>query len=188
MDANERRIIDELFDKLRQAETYGPRDPDAESHIREQVGHQPAAPYYMAQAIVIQEQALAASQARIEMLERELRTRSSGGFLGTLFGGSRSATPTGTRAPSSGATPGFGDPRVAAHADPRRLHSGGGFLAGAMQTAMGVAGGMLIADALGEVFASDEAIAAESSQAEDMGAAEDADWSGDAFGGEDEEF
>jgi hypothetical protein len=35
----------------------------------ERDARQPAAPYLMAQAIVIQEQALAASQARIEELE-----------------------------------------------------------------------------------------------------------------------
>ena len=65
MDQNERQIIDELFGKLRQAEAQsGPRDPQAESYIREQVARQPAAPYLMAQAIVIQEQALAAFIAK----------------------------------------------------------------------------------------------------------------------------
>ena len=55
MDQNERQIIDELFGKLRQAETQsGPRDAQAEGFIREQVARQPAAPYLIAQAIVIQ--------------------------------------------------------------------------------------------------------------------------------------
>src|SRR3954452_12439588 len=91
MDQNERQIIEELFGKLRQAEAQsGPRDAQAENFIREQVARQPAAPYLMAQAIVIQEQALAQSQARIQELEQQLRSRPAsggGGLCGSLFGG-----------------------------------------------------------------------------------------------------
>ena len=93
MDQNERQIIDELFGKLRQAEAQsGPRDAQAEGFIREQVARQPAAPYLMAQAIVIQEQALAQSQARIQQLEEQIRSRPAassggGGLFGGLFGG-----------------------------------------------------------------------------------------------------
>src|SRR5687768_14512468 len=98
MDQNERQIIDELFGKLHQAEAQSsPRDPQADTYIREQVGRQPAAPYLMAQAIVMQEQALAASQARIQELEEQLRTRPAaggGGFLSGLFGGGAPQQPT----------------------------------------------------------------------------------------------
>lgn len=74
MDQTERQIIDDLFAKLRQAEAQsGPRAPQADAHIREHVARLPAAPYLMAQAIVMLEQALAASQARNEELEQQLR-------------------------------------------------------------------------------------------------------------------
>ena len=105
MDQTERQIIDDLFAKLHQAEAQsGPRDPEAEALIRERIARQPAAPYLMAQAIVMMEQALAASQGRNEELERQLRERPAaaaapaqsggGGLFGSLFGGSsRPAAP-----------------------------------------------------------------------------------------------
>jgi uncharacterized protein len=162
MDATERQVIDELFGKLRQVESQtGPREPQAEAYIRGQISRQPAAPYYMAQAIVMQEQALAAATARIEEMERERQAGpAGGGFLAGLFGGS-GAPAAGRR---SHAAP--GDPRVAAYARPegaaeQRPSGGSGFLAGAMQTAVGVAGGMVLANALGGMFGADEAAAAE---------------------------
>ena len=162
MDTTERQVIDELFGKLRQVEEQsGPRDPEAEAHIRGLVGRQPAAPYYMAQTIVMQEQALAAAQARLQDMESELKARpAGGGFLGGLFGG-------GTAPASHGRShDAVGDPRVAAYAKPdraggQRQAGGTGFLAGAMQTAVGVAGGMMLASALGSMFAADEAAVAD---------------------------
>ena len=71
MDSTERQVIDELFDKIRQAAGQsGPRDPEAEARIRHHVAQQSAAPYYMAQAIIIQEQASHASTAKTST-ERE---------------------------------------------------------------------------------------------------------------------
>lgn len=159
MDSTERQVIDELFAKIRQAEAQtGPRDDEAETLIRSRVAEQPAAPYYMAQAIVVQEQALAAAQARIEELEQQAASRpAAGGFLGGLFGGGDQPTqpPQGAR---RGAPPAGMDPRVAPYVDPRRGH-GSGFLAGAAQTAMGVAGGVLLANALAGLFTADPAAA-----------------------------
>jgi hypothetical protein len=189
MDQNERQIIDELFGKLRQAEAQsGPRDQQAENYIREQVTRQPSAPYLMAQAIVIQEQALATSQARIEELEQQAREQprpASGGFLGGLFGGGASSAPAPAR-PSMSRQAGVGDPRVAAYANPHQQQAGGGFLAGAMQTAMGVAGGVLIGSALASAFSGDAAAeepAAEEPMPEEMAAEEES-----FLGGEDEEL
>ena len=195
MDQNERQIIEELFGKLRQAEAQsGPRDPQAESFIREQVARQPAAPYLMAQAIVIQEQALAQSQARIQELEQQLRSRPAsggGGLFGSLFGGGAQQRQPGPPPNSPWGNQGHaqvGDPRVAAYANPQyQQRQGGGFMAGAMQTAMGVAGGMLIGSALGSMFSSGEAMAADAvdqvgEHVPDEIAADD----GDFFGGDEE--
>jgi hypothetical protein len=188
MDQNERQVIDELFGKLRQAEAQsGPRDKEAEDHIRTLVSSQPAAPYLMAQAIVIQEQALAAAQARIQEVERELAERPAGGggFLGSLFGGGAPARPPARAAQP----PGYGtvgDPRVAAYANPHQQRPGGGFLGGAMQTAMGVAGGMLIGSMLADAFSSGgEAIAAEAAEALPEEIPEDTGWD---LGGDEEQF
>lgn len=163
MDATERQVIDELFGKVKQAEGgSGPRDAQAEARIREHLAAQPAAPYYMAQAIIIQEQALKASQARVEELASELTQRpaAGGSFLSGLFGGGAPAKPPPVRpAPAAGI-----DPRLAAYNTPQQ-RQGGGFLGGAMQTAMGVAGGLLVGNALMSLF-SHEAAAAEPMLAE----------------------
>lgn len=224
MDQTERQIIDDLFAKLHQAEAQsGPRDPEAEALIRERIARQPAAPYLMAQAIVMMEQALAASQGRNEELERQLRERPAapaqsggGGLFGSLFGGGRPApqpqyqhpaaaqaamppgSPWGRPAANGPAAngpagaPAYGDPRVAAYAQQPR--AGGGFMAGAMQTAAGVAGGMLIGSALSSMLSGGEAMASEAAGAATDAATaatdhaeqavEDSGW-GD-FGGEEE--
>ena len=198
MDQNERQIIEELFGKLRQAEAQsGPRDAQAEGFIREQVARQPAAPYLMAQAIVIQEQALAQSQARIQELEEQLRSRPAsggGGLFGSLFGGGsqqRQPAPPPSNSPwGNQGQAQVGDPRVAAYANPQyQQRQGGGFMAGAMQTAMGVAGGVLIGNALGSMFSGGEAMAADAVDQVQEQVPEEiaADDSGDFFGG-DEEF
>ena len=169
MDQNERRIIDDLFARLGEAERRRvPRDGEAERLIQGHLGRQPAAPYYMAQAIVVQQEALANAQARLEQLERELSERPAGGFLGGLFDGGARAAP---RPP----TPSHGSRRQSAGQGPwsRPAGQGGGFLAGAAQTAMGVAGGVLVANALAGMLAPDHAAATEPAPSEDPAGSED---------------
>lgn len=170
MDPNERQVIDDLFGKLRQVEQQAPqRDAEAEAYIRQQASSVPAAPYYMAQAILVQEQALAALQSRTQELERQLTERPAtggGGFLSGLFGGGQpqARTPTPAR-PMTPAAPGMMHQGMGAQGSPWGSRpggawggrgGGGGFLAGAMQTAVGVAGGMLVADALTSAFSGGE--------------------------------
>ncbi|MCU0836355.1 MAG: DUF2076 domain-containing protein [Chromatiaceae bacterium] len=158
MNADERRLIDDLFAKLRQAEQQSaPRDGEAERHIAAAVGHQPAAPYYMSQVILVQEQALRALNDRVEELERSLAQRpaAGGGFLGGLFGAAAG------QAPASAAVRRAGWTESTAKAE--HSNTGGGFMASAAQTALGVAGGVLLANALTGLFASDAAQASEPS-------------------------
>lgn len=153
MDRNDQQAIEDLFGKLAEVERQGqPRDGDSENFIRDRIARQPGAPYYMAQTIVVQEEALKAAQARIAELETSATQGAggSGGFLGGLFGGSsqnaRGSVPRVGRSP-------MGAPQIA-RGQPGRS-GGGGFLAGAAQTAMGVAGGVLLANMLGGMFAGD---------------------------------
>lgn len=138
MDQNDRQAIAGLFDKLSQAERQSPyRDAEAERFIAGEIARQPGAPYYMAQTIVVQDHALTNAQARIEALEGELQaarqgSAQGGGFFGRLFGG---------------------QPGPQNRMPVQQAPQGGGFLAGAAQTAMGVAGGMMLANALGGMFA-----------------------------------
>lgn len=206
MDQTEKQVIDGLFDRLRQAERGSAhRDGDAERHIGALISQQPAAPYYMAQAILVQEHALKAAQQRIAELEQEVEeqpAQSGGGFLGGLFGG-------GSQAPARGSVPRAGGgmryPAAGAHngaenspvAQYQRTGQGGGFLAGAMQTAVGVAGGMVVANMLtGMLGGGSEAQAAPAADAQAQPAANEqpqqepemqdaADDGGGWFGGDD---
>lgn len=146
MDANDRKAIDELFDKVRQAETQGgPRDAEAEALIRDHLGRQPAAPYYMAQAIVVLESLLAQARDRQQELEAELARRpAGGGFLAGLFGGGQPAPGQPRPGAVSPHQPGpSGGPWQQAQAGQQ-----GSFLGGAMGTAMAIGGGMLIGSML----------------------------------------
>jgi len=164
MDRNDQQAIEGLFGKLAEVERQSPpRDAGSETFIRERIARQPGAPYYMAQTIVVQEQALEAAQARIEQLEAQVAQApaQSGGLFGGLFGDSRPPARSGSV------------PRVSASQRPSAgqasaQHGGGGFLAGAAQTAMGVAGGVLLANMVGGMFGGGDAQAGETPADEPM--------------------
>ncbi|MBK1663914.1 ABC transporter substrate-binding protein [Rhodospirillum rubrum] len=160
MNQTERDMIEGLFGKLRTVESQAPqRDSDAERFIAQRIAASPNAAYYMAQTILVQEQALKAANERLTEMERERETRpaASGGFLSGLFGGNSQPQPP-RRATPMGASYGGRSPHPgAAFANAPQ----GGFLAGAMQTAMGVAGGVLMGNAIMSLFSGDEAQAAE---------------------------
>lgn len=162
MYSQEHQLIEGLFSRLKQAESQtGPRDAAAEQLIKEHLQQQPGAPYYMAQAILIQEAAMKKMNDRITELENRLaqqqqqqqpQQQSSGGFLSSLFGGgSRQQAPTQQQQPQQQAwnnapqQPQYNN----APAAPAR---GTGFLGGALQTAVGVAGGVVMADMLTSLF------------------------------------
>jgi len=155
MNQDERRLIDDLFAKLRQAEQQSAaHDPEAERRISAAVAEHPAAPYYMSQVILVQKQALNALNQRVEELERRpaQRPAGGGGFLGGLFGTAPAQPATAPRGTSAGW------PGAAAAARPS---TGGGFMASAAQTALGVAGAVLLANALAGLFADSAAQAGE---------------------------
>lgn len=175
MDRNDQQAIETLFGKLADVERQAqPRDPEAEAFIAEQLRRQPGAPYYMAQTIVVQEQALEAAQSRIEELEAAERAPSGGGgFLGGLFGGEASRAPRSGTVPRIGSRP-AADGLAAGASRSGAPQRGGGFLAGAAQTAMGVAGGVLLGSAIAGLIGGGEAEAAEPTPQADEPVAEDA--------------
>lgn len=157
MQYDEQQLINGLFQRLKQAEQQnGQRDAQAERQIAELVRQQPAAPYYMAQSMLIQEAALKRMQARVQELENQLAQQQSqqpasggGSFLSGLFGGNKTQ-PT-QPAQNWGAPPVQQQPQQYASPAPTASR-GGGFMAGALQTAAGVAGGVVIADMLTSMF------------------------------------
>ncbi|WP_313276673.1 DUF2076 domain-containing protein [Kosakonia cowanii] len=156
MQYDEQQLINGLFQRLKQAEQQnGQRDAQAERQIAELIKQQPAAPYYMAQSMLIQEAALKRMQARVQELENQLAQQQSqqpsggGSFLSGLFGGNKNqpAQP----AQNWGAPPVQQQPQQYASPAPTASR-GSGFMAGALQTAAGVAGGVVIADMLTSMF------------------------------------
>ncbi len=119
MNSEEQTLIDGLFSRLQQAEKdSAPRDVQAEARIKEHLASQPAAGYFMAQAILVQEAAIKRLDEQnkqlaqqVEQLQAELqRARSQpsapsggGGFLSSIFGGSaRDSRPASTPTSSGG--------------------------------------------------------------------------------------
>jgi len=199
MSPEERQLLTQLFDRVRQASST-PRDREAESLIEGELRSQPYATYYLAQAVIIQDKGLEAATAKIRDLEDQIahlqdelsraqsqaqaqppaQQQGSGGFLGglgSIFGNGNSApAPARTAGPSAGPwgqapqqNRGYDDygrspppqsgswsgaPSGGQWQQPAAAPAGGGFLRGALTTAAGVAGGVLVADAVRDIFSS----------------------------------
>lgn len=142
MNIVDRQAIEDLFRRLKDAEKEGgPRDPEAEELIEKLVSRQPAVAYYLAQTVLVQQWALNSAHDKIADLERR---GARGGLFSALFGG-RSG-PAGATARSA-VPPSLGQTATT------------GFLATASNTALGVAGGFILADLLAQGNFSDQALA-----------------------------
>lgn len=140
MQQQEQGLIDGLFDRLKQAQARdSQRDQQAAQRIRQHLAQQPDAPYYMTQALLIQQAALNRLSDRLNALEaNQNKTTQSGSFLSSLFGSESSPPPRFTPQAATGP------------AQPTTRASS--FLGGALQTAAGVAGGVMLADMIGGLF------------------------------------
>ncbi|HEN8797708.1 DUF2076 domain-containing protein [Pseudomonas sp. CM25] len=185
MNTEEQSLIDGLFGRIKQAEDPAqPRDAQAQACIEGHLRQQPAAPYYMAQAILVQEAALKRLDEQNKQLEAELKraraqaeaaqaansapSNGGGGFLSGIFGsGGRSAAPAVQQpqrpsAPAVASGGGWREPSAPGFSQPQAQQPGFGaaparggassFLGGAMQTAAGVAGGVLLAQGISSLF------------------------------------
>ncbi|WP_339546189.1 DUF2076 domain-containing protein [Pseudomonas sp. RA_35y_Pfl2_P32] len=182
MNSEEQTLIDDLFARLQQAHTQAaPRDAQAENRINEHLGRQPAAGYFMTQAILVQEAALKrldeqnqALAKQVQHLQNQLSQTptaaqsGAGGFLSSLFGGPREPQPAAPQAPSAFGGNGWREPgRSAPKAQPGAQNftapaqqapaAGGSFLGGALKTAAGVAGGVMLAQGISSLFHSNQA-------------------------------
>ncbi|MBT2340705.1 MULTISPECIES: DUF2076 domain-containing protein [Pseudomonas] len=182
MNSEEQTLIDGLFSRLQQAEKdSAPRDAQAEARIKEHLASQPAAGYFMAQAILVQEAAIKRLDEQnkqlgqqVEQLQAELQQArsqtsapaSGGGFLSSIFGGGNRDSRPASPPPSSGggwreparssfnAAPqqGFGAPQGNYAAPPQQAPAANSFLGGALKTAAGVAGGVMLAQGISSLF------------------------------------
>ncbi len=130
MTPEEQQLIESLFQRLTQsAAQSGPRDPQAEALIQQRVQSLPGAAYYMTQTMLVQERALQQAEARLAGQPQQ------SSFLPPAAG-------PGQQYPYAAAPP-YTGPAY-------QQQPGGGagsFLAGAGKIALGVVGGVLVADA-----------------------------------------
>lgn len=182
MSPEETQLLKSLFDRVKTA-TSTPRDAEAENLINQAIREQPSAPYYLAQAVIVQEKGLEAAATHIRQLEERVhqleasgadqQRSGQGGFLSSIFGSSQSHAP----APAPNPPPSYRNDTAGQTAGPwgrapdapqqqpsgpwtqqqpsafsRMGGGGGGFLQGALGTAAGVAGGMLLANSLSGIF------------------------------------
>ncbi|QND55114.1 DUF2076 domain-containing protein (plasmid) [Phyllobacterium sp. 628] len=171
MNADEQKLLSGLFDRTRQAADT-PRDAEADRFVSDQIRSQPAAPYLLAQAVIVQEQALNACHERIQTLEAQVKDLQSaaptqgqsGSLLGSIFGSSQSGQPSAAPSPSRSSGP-WGSaaapqdayapqsqPQQAGRWAAPQPSQGGGFLQGALTTAAGVAGGALMFEGIKNMF------------------------------------
>jgi hypothetical protein len=158
-----------------------PIDREADAFIGQQFQQYPEARYRITQTAVVTEAALAEAQNRIKRLEWELeqtknaaqqamqqqaqaapQPQQSGGFFSNIFGGGQQQRPAYAPPPQQGA-PVWGNnyqptsapplPQYAPGYQPGMFQRGGsGFLGSALTTAAGVAGGMVVGNALMGMF------------------------------------
>ncbi|MBD3717741.1 DUF2076 domain-containing protein [Klebsiella pneumoniae] len=165
MQSEEQRLIDGLFSRLKEAEAHSAsRDASAEERIAQHVSAQPAAPLLYGanhsyprkprlNSLTIASRALESQVSQLQAAKP-----SSGGFLSGLFGGggsSRGSDPIpGAEQygrPQASAQPQYTPPPQQNYA-PQAAARGGGFMAGALQTAAGVAGGVVLGNMLTNMF------------------------------------
>lgn len=176
MTPQERKLVDELFDRLSRLEA-APREADAESAIADGLRRAPHAPYALVQTVLVQDEALKRANARIQELEGDMEERpQQGGFLDSmrdaLLGSppSRGSVPNvqpgngGQRGPMwnsgqvLGQDPRVNDPRMndpRANGDARQngaFGGGGSFLGTAAAAAAGVIGGSMLMNSMRGMF------------------------------------
>jgi hypothetical protein len=176
MTPQERKLIDELFDRLATLES-NPRDPEAVRAINEGLRRAPNALYPLVQTALVQDEALKRADARIRELEEELGVQpgepvKQPGFLDTmrdaLIGKPQGSVPsvrpdappaspwrntTGQPGGGYGGTPPAQSPGYGqAPMQQAPMSSGGSFLGTAAASAAGVVGGALLMNSFRNMF------------------------------------
>ena len=165
MTPQERQQVTELFERLSQLEN-APREREAEDLIARGLQHVPHAPYALIQTVLIQEEALARANARIQELEGRaggMESGQPGGFLDSLRGAfaGQPAAPRRGSVPSTrggsapmGVPPAFRQSAAPAAGQQQEMGRGGSFLGQAASIVAGVLVGSMAADMLRGQFGS----------------------------------
>ncbi|MEO0810632.1 MAG: DUF2076 domain-containing protein, partial [Pseudomonadota bacterium] len=166
MNADDRQLIGGIFERMQNVQGLQ-KDADAEAFIHECVRHNPDAAYLLVQSVLVQEHALQKADGRLKELEAKVaelenknaQQSAAPATSNNSFIGSRSSTGFGRNNRPASAVPAAGNApwQRAANQDQQNSanrSAGGGFMAQAMTTAAGVAGGMLLASGISSLFSS----------------------------------
>jgi hypothetical protein len=205
MTPQERKLIDELFDRLATLER-NPRDPEAVRAINEGLQRAPNALYPLVQTALVQDEALKRADARIRELEQELELEpgepaKQPGFLDnmrdTLLGRPQGSVPSvrpgapsgpwrttsaqpggGYGGAQQGPGPGYGQAPMQPPMQPP-MSPGGSFLGTAAASAAGVVGGALLMNSFRGMFGGHNT----GQSAFDSGGSSGMPWGSDSSGG-----
>lgn len=167
MNREEQQLIEDLFSRLRSYGGSGGKDPEAEALINDLIRRSPDAPYYLAQTVIIQQQALERAEARMRDLEEAAaRPQQSASGRGSFLSGGSVPSAGGRFGGFGGSAPQREPEPMPPQPQPRNpwgpaAQSGGsgGFLSSALSTAAGVAGGVFLADGIRSLFGGGNAYA-----------------------------
>ncbi|EME71705.1 hypothetical protein H261_02196 [Paramagnetospirillum caucaseum] len=161
MTPQERDLIQSVFDRLARL-SGGPKDREAEALILDRLRSVPDSAYNLVEAVVVQEMAIKENEARIRDLEARLANQTqpqqqpAPGFGRSAWGGGRGSVPS-TQAPQQQAQQQQYAQQPQQYGQPSpwggQPSAGGGFLRTAAGAAVGVAGGMLLANSISGMFA-----------------------------------
>jgi hypothetical protein len=201
MTPQERKLIEELFDRLESLED-APRDDDAVAAINEGLERAPNAMYPLVQTVLVQDEALKRADARIRELEEQLGIAPAPAAQPASFLDNMRDALFGERAPqspaSAGSVPsvrpgvaagnsrgespwGAGATRAAEMPPGAASAPGGSFLGTAAATAAGVVGGALLMNSVRGLFGGSHGAP---SAAFDSGNSKGAPWGDNAGGGD----
>lgn len=153
MNGEEKQLIEDLFGRLRNFDGGSAKDPEAEALIGGLIRRSPDAPYYLAQTVIIQQQALERAEARMKELEDASRQPQYTGRGGSFLPGASSVPSTGAQYAAPQRAPEPVAPPASPWSSPPQAGGGsGGFLSSALSTAAGVAGGVFLADGIRSLF------------------------------------
>ncbi len=168
MTPDEKKMIGELFERIaKNQEPAAQKDRAAEAFIREAVQRDAGAAYTLTQMALVQEHALKLADERIRELEALLGPAANApaapaktSFLDGLLPNSPWARKGSVPATGAGAQPMvrpgmFGQNAGAQAAAPQGAGQGGSFLRSAFATAAGVAGGLMLFEAVRGLMASE---------------------------------
>jgi len=162
MDKKEKKLIEELFLRLKEAEKSSTRDENAEKFIYDCYDKQKNSVYYMIQTILVQEVAIKKLNQIIQQLEEKNKNLSDANSKKTFLSGLMEKYIPNKKVKkenlndnvlnNSNNVHKFSNPVNSENSNYTPPLSGSGFLGNALQTAAGVAGGIVAGNMLMNLF------------------------------------